>query len=673
MNHLKYSFSVRAWLAGCALALLAAGCGGGRDPILGIGGVGITAVGGGVAGGGGGGGLPVPVAPTVTAVAPTNNATGVAINALLVTAAFSEPVGSISGGASFTLACAAPCLSPSGTVALDASSKIATLSLTAGTTLSPSTVYTATIVGAKSLASGLTMTSPYVWQFTTGVTADTTRPRVVLTVPATTTPGPTAGFPSNSAISAIFSEDMAPASIGAASFTLTCAAPCVSPAGSVSYSVGNKTAVFTPSAALASGTNYTATITVLAVDLAGNALAGNQAALPAPSNYVWTFTTAAPAIAGNISVVVAGPVVSALGICTDASVNVTFNLPSGLRLDPATINAATITLTGPGQTNVLAASVLLDLSGRIATFKPLLPLTPGATYLITVRGGVSGVKDQAIVANLLPTNFTATFTAGACTISPVLVPIVLGASSSFGLLGGPGGLINLDTNTIINGDIGATALSTSVTGFHDAGPGCSYTETLLNVGLVNGRIYTAAPVPSLLCLLGGTALTLATSTQARADALVAYNALAALPAGPNPGAGNLANLVLTSGVYTAAPPGAFTIQGGNLTLDAQGNPNAVFVFQMATSLTVGGPGAVLPSNVILINGAQAKNVFWQVGTAAIINAGGGGTMVGTIIAQGGIALSSAGAPSILTLNGRALSLGASVTTIANTVINVPAP
>ena len=93
---------------------------------------------------------------------------------------------------------------------------------------------------------------------------------------------------------------------------------------------------------------------------------------------------------------------------------------------------------------------------------------------------------------------------------------------------------------------------------------------------------------------------------------------------------------------------------------------------MATTLTVGGPGAAFPQSIILANGAQAKNVYWQVGSAATINAGGGGTMVGTIISQAGVTVSTAGNAAISTLNGRALSLGASVT-VVNTVINVPAP
>jgi hypothetical protein len=91
---------------------------------------------------------------------------------------------------------------------------------------------------------------------------------------------------------------------------------------------------------------------------------------------------------------------------------------------------------------------------------------------------------------------------------------------------------------------------------------------------------------------------------------------------------------------------------------------------MASTLTVGGPGA--PRSIILINGAQAKNVYWYVGSAATINAAGGGTMVGTIIASAGVSFSTAGNVDIVTLNGRAIGLNASVT-LVNTVVNVPAP
>jgi hypothetical protein len=619
---------------------------------------------------------PNPSPPTVTATAPVANATGVAPNNTVINAQFSEPVAPITGSASFTVTCAAPCSNPSGTVSLDSSNRIATYTLTASTSLQASTLYTATVTGAKSLATGLTMAAPYVWQFTTGAAPDTTRPRVTVTQPATSTPGPTANVATNTAISAVFTEDMAPATITASSFTVTCASSCTSPAGSVSYAVGTRMAVFTPTAVLAAGTTYTVTITTAATDLAGNALAGNQAALPAASNYVWQFTTTAaapPPPAANITVTSTSPASGATAVCPSASINASFNVPSGTRLDPNTVTTATFTVTGPGPafSPVAASSVLLDsATGLIATFTPQAALSTGTTYVATIVGDANGVKDLATPANTMVGNYTWTFTVGPAT-GNCLQPVSLGSASTFGDYGGSAGMTNQGLQTIINGDIGTTGASTTVTGFHDAGTGCTYTETTLNMGLVNGTIYTAAPPPTPSCPSEGTATTYSIAQKAGADALQAYNTLAALPPGPDPGAGSLAGLVLAPGVYTSAA-GSFTIQGSDLTLDAQGNANAVWVFQMATSLTVGGPGAAFPQNVNLVNGAQAKNVFWQVGTAATINAAGGGTFSGTVISQTGVVVSTAGNNSIVTINGRALSVGASVT-LVNTVINVPAP
>ena len=244
----------------------------------------------------------------------------------------------------------------------------------------------------------------------------------------------------------------------------------------------------------------------------------------------------------------------------------------------------------------------------------------------------------------------------------------LGAASSFGVFGGGAGMTNQGIYTVVNGDIGTTAASSLVTGFHDSK--AVYTETTSNKGKVNGIVYTAtAPSGS------------APGVKAAAAALAAQTAFdnlspAALPGGIDVstlggGAGELGGRYLAPGVYKSAP-GSFQIISGDLTLDGRGNPNAVFVFQMATSLTVGGPGAAFPQSVHLINGAQAKNVFWQVGSAATINAAGGGNMVGTIIAFSGVSISTVGNVDVATLNGRALALNASVTMV-NARINVPAP
>jgi hypothetical protein len=641
-------FKRSAWITALLLGLLA-GCGGNQDPILGVGVADVAA-------------LP----PTVTAVAPVNIATGVPLNTA-VTAEFSEPMAPISGAASFKLTCLSPCTNPSGTVVLDATDRNATLTLSAN--LAPLQLYTAIIADASSLASGLELATPYTWSFTTGTTVNTVRPRVSGTAPITTLGGPTTGVPVNSAITASFTESMAIATINATSFTVTCASPCVSPTGTVSYEVGSDTAVFTPTAPLATPATYTATITTAATDLTGNALAGNQAALPAASSYVWTFSTAAAVAPTNVTVQSMSPTAGQTGVCPNAAISATFSVGAGLRMDPSTVNAANFTVTGPSPavTSVTAASVALDsATGKIATFTPLSALAPGI-YSVKIVGGANGVKDLAIPPDAMVNNATWTFTAAAAT-GACQPPITLGSVSTYGDVAGVAGMTNTGILTQINGNLGSTATVTStVTGFHDTA-GDVYTETPANIGAVNGTIYTCTnsttgpttteSAPN--CLIADKAL---------ADAQTAYTAMTNLPPGAAP-AGNLGGITLAPGVYTAAA--GILIQGGNLTLDAGGNANAVWVFQIPTTLLVGGPGIAAPQSVILAGGAQAKNVFWQVGSSATINAGGGGTMVGTIIAHAGVSISTVGNVTVVTINGRVMSLNASVTMV-DTIINVPAP
>src|SRR4051812_29849398 len=272
---------------------------------------------------------------------------------------------------------------------------------------------------------------------------------------------------------------------------------------------------------------------------------------------------------------------------------------------------------------------------------------------------------------------------GSASPGPAGAAPALGAAGAFGGFGGNAGMTNHGTSTVIVGaqgqpvSIGTTAASTLMTGFHDnsvaytpppGGSGCTYSETTSDIGVVNGTILTAAPPPTITCPAEGTAATFAAAQAAAADALIAYNDLAGRPGATDPGA-NLGGLTLAPGIYKTAS-GGFLLTGADLTLDAGGNANAVWVFQMANTLTVGAAGA--PRSVILAGGAQPKNVFWQVGSAATINAAGGGTMVGTIISSAATSFSTAGNPCCTTLNGRALALNASVTMV-NTVINVPAP
>jgi len=255
-------------------------------------------------------------------------------------------------------------------------------------------------------------------------------------------------------------------------------------------------------------------------------------------------------------------------------------------------------------------------------------------------------------------NITANFTA----VPPA---VVLGSIANFGAYGGNAGITNQGLHTVINnGAIGTTAASTLITGFHDGITAAVYTETPLNVGDVKGGIYTAPPSP-------GTATSFTTATTALLDATTAYNSIspASKPGGTDPGAGELGGLTLAPGTYKSAS-GTFKITNLDLVLDAQGDPNAVWIFQMAAGLTVGTPSSA--RSIALTGGALAKNVFWYVGSAAVINYAGGGTMVGTIMANSGVTLSNPGNSTTTTaqtiLNGRAISLIASVTMV-NTIIN----
>jgi len=129
---------------------------------------------------------------------------------------------------------------------------------------------------------------------------------------------------------------------------------------------------------------------------------------------------------------------------------------------------------------------------------------------------------------------------------------------------------------------------------------------------------------------------MATATEALLEAQTAYTTLRPATGTVLP-TNELGNLTLAPGTYTS--PASMTSRQAS---DSRrtGESNAVWIFQMGTYLTVGSPSA--SESIVLTGGAQAKNVFWQVGSAATINYGGGGTMVGTIISQAGLTISSPG-------------------------------
>jgi hypothetical protein len=577
----------------------------------------------------------------VTFTTPANDATGVYINTK-VSATFSQEMDPTTiNNKTFTLKNGDTTVP--GTVAYIGVNAV----FIPASYLAANTLFTATITSEAKSLDGNPMISNYVWTFTTGATADLIPPTVTNVTPADLA----TSVPINRKVSVTFSEPMDPLSITAITLTLKKGTTPV--LGKVSYT--GVTAVFTPESNLEINTLYTATITTGASDLTGNAIV---------ANYVWSFTTGATADTTRPTITLVAPLNLAENVALNSTVNATFDKD----MDPLTITNLTFLVGG-----VTLPIVSYDPLTRIATLIPPSDLAASTTYNAVIGNDVKDLSGNAMAAN-----YAWSFRTGTG-VMPSAVP--LGLIAPYGTFGGTSAMKNKGLLSVINGDIATTATnSVDVTGWHDEPlPGYSfgfpnpaydvYTETGLNQGQVNGMIYTctAADAGSLNAIASGPNCLIATA--ARLAAIDVYHALALMPSDGTL-AGNLANTTIYPGVYTNSS--SVMIQGGDLTLDALGDINAVFVFQIGSTLLVGGPGVAAPQSVLLINGAKAKNVFWQVGTSATINAAGGGTIEGNIFAQTAITFSTNAMVTPVTLNGRAISLTAGVN-MNNTIINLPTP
>lgn len=634
------------------------------------------------------GAVPDTTAPTVISTNPANGATNEPVSHAVM-ATFSEAMNPATiTGATFRLANGATAVA--GTVTYSG----VTASFRPASNLAPNTLYTATITtGATDLA-GNPLASNYVWTFTTG-NADSIPPSVSSVIPV----GGSSGVFVSSALAATFSEAMDPVTINSATFSLRQGATLVP--GTVSYAgvtgtfrpvselrpdtlytatittgakdlAGNPltspyvwsfttgsavdqsppsvtftipangannvavsqslaatfsevmdpttidtatftlkqgntaiagtvsyagvTATFTPSGALAPNSLYTATISTGAKDLAGNSLG---------SAHVWTFTT------GSASDTTAPAVISSAPAAGAVEVTVTSNLSATFSefMNPLTINTVTFLL----RQGVTAVAGTVTYSGVTATFRPANNLAPNTVYTATIT---TGAKDLA--GNSLPANYQWTFTTGE-TAGQTSVCL-----SNFAVLAGVS--ISGSGSNVVTGDLGVSP-GTSVTGFPP--------------GTLNGSIHAADVAAS----------------QAMADLATAYGDAVSRSVGRVTIAGDLGGLTFTAGLYRSTS--SLAILSGDLILDAKGDANAVFIFQMASTLTTGAG-----RQIILNGGAKAYNVYWLVGTSATL--GSGSAFKGSILADQSITLNTGA-----TVNGRLLARFGSVTLQSNTITSPP--
>lgn len=242
-------------------------------------------------------------------------------------------------------------------------------------------------------------------------------------------------------------------------------------------------------------------------------------------------------------------------------------------------------------------------------------ITTLAIALVTILGGCK--KSTTTPAT------TSTSTTTIPLQTTVQTPVSLAGSSNLAILAGSA--ISNTGATIITGDMGLSP-GTSVGGFPP--------------GILNGTLHINDAI----------------ANQAKLDLTAAYNDAAGRTSTDIVTlSGNIGGLTLTPGLYKSTS--TLAISSGDLTFDAKGNPNAVFIIQIASSLTT-----TSGRQVILSGGALASHIFWQVGSSATF----GTTSVfkGTVLAMQSITFNTGA-----TLDGKALARTGAVIMAGNTIVN----
>ena len=553
--------------------------------------------------------------PAVTSTVPASGATNVPLNQK-VAATFNTAMtaSTITAAGTFTVAKTTGGTAVAGTVTYDSASNTAIFAPTAA--LTASTQYTATITTAAQSAQGNALAANYVWSFTTGVSTNASAPTVISTDPANAA----INVPLNQKVAATFSTFMDPSTISAVgTFTLAETIGGAAVPGTVSYA--GKTAVFTPTANLTASTQYTATITTAAKDLTGVAMA---------ANFVWSFTTGIATNVAGPTIKLTNPASAAVNVFIDTIVSATFSTA----MDPTTITNATFTLAVAGVGGApVSGTVSYDSASQIATFIPSTNLTANTQYTATVSNLAKDLSGNALTSGPLSTPPDPwSFTTGVATGAAGPATINLGSAGSFAVMATAS--ISSTGPVVINGDVGLA-------------PG---TSQGIPPSQVNGTIHVNDPIVA----------------QAQTDLLAAYNDAVGRSVNSQTLPGNLGGLTFTPGLYTDSTSVLISGAGpaNNVTLDAQGNPNAVFIFQMGSTLTT-----ATSSQVILAGGAKAGNVFWQVGTSATL----GVTSIfqGNILAATSITINTGAAVTGRMFSGAAGGAGSA--TVNASTVTVPAP
>jgi hypothetical protein len=407
------------------------------------------------------------VLPTVTLVTPAAGSVVTCPFTTIVSAAFSKAMNPATINPSTFTVTGPGGVSVAGTVSYVPATYVATFTPTVA--LAASTSYTATITTGVTDVVGDALATNYVWNFTTPLNCATAPPSVTLVTPPN---GSSTTCPNTAVVSATFSKAMNSTTINTSTFTLT-GTGGASVAGTVSYVAASDTATFTPLAALAPSTLYTATITTGAADSTGSTLA---------TNYVWSFTTSvactAPPVptlgsACTFGVLAGSTVTNVTGTITTISGNVGvwpgsavtgFGPPASITGTIDAGNAVAQTAEGDLTTaynNAAGAAggavLTADIGGQ--TLPPGVYRTTSAQPSLEITGNLTldgkGDPNAAWIFQVVSTLTTA---AGNSKV------ILINGAQSQNVIWQIGSSATLGTNTIFIGTIMAEASVTATTG-----------------------------------------------------------------------------------------------------------------------------------------------------------------------------------------------------------------
>ena len=416
------------------------------------------------------------------------------------------------------------------------------------------------------------------------------------------------------------------------------------------FTAGTTAGAFTVSVTC-NGVTATAAVTVTPGALATITVTPNPATMAI--NATQQFTAVGRDANGNIVAITpvwsvaagGGTIVAGTGVFTAGTVTGTFTntvvATSGALSGRATVIVtagalATITVAPNPASMLPNATQQFTAVGRDAG-NNVVPITP--VWSVTAGGGTINAGTGLFTAGPATGNFPNTVMATSGAISGNATVIVTLTPP----IGPPAPIVGFSGlgTAAFDGIIAGQSVTCITGGFIFA-----------DVAVSPGSTTTGFPP----CVITGTRhLADAVALQAQNDLTTAYNTLAGLPCPPaNAIVANLGGTTKPAGVYCTASGIGVT---GTLTLDGGGNSNAVFVFQAGTSLVTAG-------SVVLINGAQAQNVYWQVGSSATL--GTASQIKGNILALTSITLVDNA-----NLIGRALARNGSVTLGTNNVITLP--